>query len=429
MAFDIKTAKPLNTIPSTFDINTAKPVSSKNTMFQNKVDTVSNIAGGVAGTGIGLYGGTKAAHLIPKATGDVARRVAGVGTKSVKWLKQRGTEQIFHPLKEQVDYIGTYLTNELDDIVKGQVQSLDEYFEQTINSVKDSTKISLPKTKAILGKLLGTVKLIGKNSKPTKLLNEPAVSNSVYRKLYDVFDFIKRTSTITKGQVELIRDTLNNLYKGTPGDVLVSQTKEAVYDDLETSGVENLGRAVKGYKIARELEKYPAKKIYSVLTRIANPKTADLAVKELREIVPQYADDIANNIKDHLVAMEFSRTQGISSKSLYPSRAGFFRDITRAGLKGYYENVYPLIQRGKSLIPKIPKPSILIKAGKPLLKGAKIIGKVSGKVSLPGIILSEMIFPQEAGTAELTPEQQGLFAAQRHAKGIYEKGYPIFKKP
>ena len=102
-------------------------------LFQKVAEPTS----AVLGTGAGIYAGIKAAHLIPKATGDIARRIAGVGTKSVKWLKQRGVENIFNPLKEQPDYIGTNLTSEIDDIVKGQIQSLDDYFAQTINSVKD----------------------------------------------------------------------------------------------------------------------------------------------------------------------------------------------------------------------------------------------------------------------------------------------------
>lgn len=93
---------------------------------------------GIVGGAIPL--GLKGLQTGMKLGGKLGRRIAGVGSKSIKWLKERGTANIFDPLKEQVDYVQTTLAPKANEIYQESVKKFTPTFQKYAIKTKNMSE-------------------------------------------------------------------------------------------------------------------------------------------------------------------------------------------------------------------------------------------------------------------------------------------------
>lgn len=408
-----------------------------------------------AALGGGFVVGARAAKEVGPLLAKGARRIGGVSSKAIKWLKQRGSKNIFTPAKEAVDYVKTHLAPQVQEIYE---KSVDDFIEPVrkyavdklkvpVNAVNTITKMGYGRVKEVAAKFGNRVddfvdvidngldakveqagnmfdESLAGLEKPyvnagrtknaaSKILRENNFLKpngdivdgfgakevpQVFKVIADVYERVRETNTLDVNDFRFFRRMIRKANK-TSGEFYIDGSKviDSLYDDVAHSGAVGIKDAKRAYAVAKgnqkayqgkfkvnKLNKYhkmtkqeladinniqkhiddnfiddlaavTAEKEMSVyqkrdidwmsdkLQSATDPKNTESVRRQLSEIIgPEQADDIINNIKDHMVSQEFS---GKAARGLYPSVPGTTRGFVREGLRQYYEKINPVVKR------------------------------------------------------------------------------------
>lgn len=295
----------------------------------------------------------KPLRLIPKVGGDISRKIADIETKSIKWIKERGSSAVFDPLKEQPDYVQRYLAPDLFKTYQAKtvdaMRQEGKIMSKALNSIK-SDFVNLPTTYGTIRNILKKYGLIQKTGELSTDIGTreipPAIKmiGDMYKQTAEGLSYAKAGEvTMPKGFFNLYRQSLRNIQRGAgsfSGDV--QQVINSLYNDIEKAGAKGITQAKELYKQASSLEEQFGFNLDNFSTKLqsaTNIKNFQRIKESLRPIYGKNTDEIFNKIKDHMVAQEFK------AGNAYTSKPGIIRALSRPVMKGYYENIYPQVKK------------------------------------------------------------------------------------
>lgn len=311
--------------------------------------------------------GIRAAGTILRIPAKALRGLAQIPSKSVKWMKMRGADKIFTPMKERVDYVKSVLAPKVFNIYEQKTtQVLDragKMFNTSLANIKKPTiKLgsTFNKTRNILKNydLIDERGFLKTNIKEKEIPQSIKIIADMYSKMSE--GSITRTGKVpvkisprvNKGFFQFYRQMLRSTQKSAGSFKQdVQSVIEGLYDDASKAGAKGIKEAKALYRQAMQFEDkfyYDLKKMGNELQTAVNPKNWQSVRERMRPIFGEMTDEIFNSIKDHRVMQELL-TQGKAPLG----KLGVISRLTKAGLRGYYENVLPVVQKTKELGKKL----------------------------------------------------------------------------
>lgn len=295
------------------------------------------------------------ALLGPKAVikgGKILRSGMGIRSDSARWIKERGTKQIFTAEKEAEDFIARHLVptvqKEAEQATTGVIRKAERMFSMAEGRLK-ANKITLDKTfnnaRAILdnygmldagGRVLPAIK----NKELPRALK---VIADMYAEALPATGKISGVGpTVNKGFFKFYRQMLRDT-QGTAGAFKrdIQHVIEGLYDDMEKAGATGIRKAKDLFRKASQFEEefgLTDTQIESQLQKALTPKHTVLVERKLTPILGKTkTTKILNEIKDHRVAQEFVAKGRTPMTKLGVALGRPGKQI----LKGFYEKRYP----------------------------------------------------------------------------------------
>lgn len=294
------------------------------------------------------------------STSKLARGFSGISSKSVKWIKERGSNKIFDKVKEQPDYIKTTLVPETYKIYEaktsGAIAQAGKMFDTALDNLKTKT-VSLPKTFATMRKTLKGYDLIDERGLLKGGIKDREVPSAVkvIAEMYEqalgegiTTKGAEKALNVNKGYFSFYRQALRSAQKGAGTFKKdIQNVIDSLYDDVESAGAKGLNKAKNLYRTAAQFEdEYGLSydQFASKLQSATNTKNFSFMKERFKPIFGDKTDEIFNNIKDHTVAQEMATTgkTPIGLTSILSKSA-------KTGLRSYYEKGLPAVQKSKRL--------------------------------------------------------------------------------
>jgi len=362
--------------------------------------------------------------ILPKAQKLFADKVeefgAGVKDYAINKLKMspKAVEHISNRTPKNLRIIRNAANDSTDHIYQNTINSIQKntsnagkLYDNVISSAPESKAIDIHGTYKSMESVLKKFGLINNNGNKTPLANEPALKNSVYKRILDIYESrinlagvknlqgrdlthsqIIRLSRadietkVNKNQWQLMRDNLNQLHNETPSDVNLSKIINQLHLDADKTGLPGINKARSTFRQAKQLEK---KYLNSPLIKEKKlDKIFNLTEKELRDV-----DDLekALNIKvktpamDIASARELSKIDNVVSESVFGQTDAIEQQLKKALNPGEFRLVKKqfedIVGKGKEVdevfeslrqFNKVQKAKSLLKSG--ALIGAGVAG-------------------------------------------------------
>lgn len=287
---------------------------------------------GAEKVGEGLAGLTKGAEEIAINVGEMpsklARGMANIPSQAVKWIKQRGSEKIFDPLKEKPDYIKTYLFPQVKKVFDANTDEAlvreGKEMGKAFSKIKANI-MQFPNTFSRIKTVLNKNGLISENGRliqgaTTDIDVPPAMR--ILGKLYE--ETVEKNATrgktlsstplIDKSRFAFYRSLLRKNAKSAgefSGDV--QRVIDGLYDDAEKAGAVGIKATRDKYRAINEaIEEVGVSPegLAGKLQSATNIKEWQYLKEKFRPILKDKTDEIFNNIKDHATVQLFSKHGG-----------------------------------------------------------------------------------------------------------------------
>lgn len=305
--------------------------------------------------------GGESAKFATQLGGKALRFAGDVSSQSVKWLKERGANKIFDPLKEKVDYIKTTLVPQIYPLYEKNTQGLldkaGNAMSKSMSNIK-SDYMDYTKTLSSLRNILDDNGLLNAKGKVIFDIKDREIPQAVklMGEMYsNATERGKTTPILNKKYFDYYRKALRSVQKNAGAfKIDVQNVINNLYDDAEMNGAKGIKAAKEAYHNAMDiLDEFEMSK-NSFATKIqqaTNPKEWNYIKESLRPVFGKNTDEIFNNIKDHVVALEFSPAKRGGFGMVAGARKGI-----RMGLREYYEKGYTPIEAAKRNIKSLIKP-------------------------------------------------------------------------